>query len=136
MSIQSIRFAVASTVLLFATLLVSPLAHAQVSGGGDTPKLASSPAPTTSAIVDLAGDPAWQVRETDLGGVRFVQSQHAVSGQHVDIAQVGESAWLIQTGAQAPVVGRTVYRDEKDEVVLYRQASQEVWFVLPAGRQR
>jgi hypothetical protein len=136
MAIQAYRFAVVTAFLLIATMFTSPFAYAQCgcpSGGGDAPKAASGQGQAIPEIVDLAGDPAWQVRESEDGGMRYLQSSNTTSGVRVVTAQIDASAWIIQAGAEPPVVGRTVYRDDKDEVVLYRQSNQDRWVVLPAN---
>lgn len=134
MAIQAFRYAVATVFLLIATIFTSPFAYAQCgcpSGGGDAPKATSGQGDAMSDIVDLSGDPAWQVREEESNGMRYLQSRNMTTGTQVVTAQIGESAWAIQTDGNPPVTGRTVYRDDKDEVVLYRQSNQDRWIVLP-----
>jgi hypothetical protein len=139
MAIQAYRFAFASTTVLLATIFTSPFAYAQCgcpSGGGDAPKAASGQGQAVPDIVDLAGDPAWQVHESEQGGMRYLQSNNTTNGARVVTTQIGETEWVILTNAQLPVMGRTVYRDGKDEVILYRESNQDRWIVLPAESSR
>lgn len=142
MAIQAFRFAVASTVLLLATMFASPFAYAQVSGGGDLPKAASGLGQATPAAVDLASDPAWRVYEFERDGIRYLQINDTASSARAAIGQIGATAWVlpigrdadrvsIQTDAQSPITGRTVYRDNKIEVVHYRQSNQDRWIIRP-----
>jgi hypothetical protein len=139
MAIQAFRFAVASMVLLLVMIFTSPFAYAQCgcsSGGGDAPKAAgSSVAPAPNAI-DLVRDPAWQAHESTWEGIRFMQIHNAMSGARVAVLQVDAIAWVIQADTQAPVTGRTVYRDSEVEVIHYRQSNQDRWIVRPTTSAR
>lgn len=92
--------------------------------------------------IDLASDPAWQVYEFERDGIRYLQINDTANSARVAIGQIGETAWVlpigrdadrvsIQADAQPPVTGRTVYRDDKVEVVHYRQSNQDRWIVRP-----
>lgn len=142
MVIQAFRFAVASAILLLAAVLTSPVAYAQMSGGGDAPKAASGLGQATPNAVDLASDPAWQVYEFERDGIRYLQINDTANTARVAIGQIDATAWVlpigrdadrvsIQTSAQPPVVGHVVYRDNEVEVVLYRQSNQDRWIVRP-----
>lgn len=135
MAIQAFRFAVASTVLLLATMFTSSFAYAQcgcMSGGGDAPKAASSSGASTSNAIDLVRDPAWLVHESTWQGLRYMQINNTTNGARVAAVQFDATGWLIQTDAQSPVTGRTVYRDSDVEVIHYRQSNQDRWIVRPA----
>jgi hypothetical protein len=147
MVIQAFRFTVSSAVLLLATIFTSPFACAQVSGGGDVPKAASGLGQAMPAAVDLASDPAWQVYEFERDGIRYLQINDTANSARAAIGQIGATAWVlpigrdadrvsIQTGAQPPVSGRTVYRDKKVEVVHYRQLNQDRWIIRPIDSSR
>lgn len=139
MATRAIRFAVATTFLVLATMFTSSFAYAQCgcpSGGGDAPKVVSSQKQAMPEIVDLASDPSWKVYLSEQDGIRYLQSNNTTNGLRVEIAQIGATAWVIQANTQPPVTGRTVYRDSKDEVVLYRQQNQDLWIVLPVEAPR
>lgn len=143
MAIQAFRFAVASTVLMFAMMFASPFAYAQMSGGGDIPKAANGLGQTMPNAADLASDPAWQVYEFERDGIRYLQINDSGNIARAAIGQIGATAWVlpigrdadrvsIQTGMQPPVAGRVVYRDDSIELVYYRQLNQDKWIVRPA----
>lgn len=136
MSIQAFRIVAAATALLLAMMFTCPAVHAQMSGGGDAPKTASSAGQTMPDVVDLAGDPAWQMQELGQEGIRYLQINHSTNGAHADMAQVDATVWVIQTDTQPPVMGYTVYRDKRDEVVHYRQSNQDRWIVIPVPPSR
>lgn len=135
MAIPAFRFAVASTALLLATMFLSPFAYAQCgcpSGGGDAPKAASSAGTSASNAIDLVRDPTWQAQESTWQGARYMQINSTTSGTRVAVLQIDAAAWVIQTDAQTPVAGQTVYRDHAVEVIHYRQSNQDRWIVRPA----
>ena len=147
MAIQAIRFTIASVVLLLATMFTSSFANAQCgcpSGGGDAPKATSGLGQAKPNAVDLASDPAWQVYEFERDGIRYLQIDDSANTTRAAIGQIDTTAWVlpigrdadrvsIQAGVQSPATGRIVYRDEKVEVVYYRQSNQDRWIVRPAG---
>ncbi len=139
MAIQAYRFAVASTALLLAMIFMSPIAYAQCgcpSGGGDAPKAASGSGVSAPNAIDLVRDPAWQAHESAWEGVRYMQINHATNGVRVVAMQIDATGWVIQTDAQSPVTGRTVYRDNEVEVIYYRQSNQDRWIVRPTESAR
>jgi hypothetical protein len=120
MAISAFRFAVASTALLLATMFTGNVAYAQMSGGGDAPK-----------AIDLARDPAWQVQESVWQSARYMQINHTTNGARIAVLQIDANGWIIQTDAQSPVAGRTVFRDNELEVIHYRQSDQDRWIIRP-----
>jgi hypothetical protein len=132
MAIPAFRYAIALAVLLLATMFTSASAHAQVGTGGDAPKVTSGSASTMPNVVDLVRDPAWQKQEATWQGVRYMEINNAVSGVRVSALQIDATSWVIQTDEQSPVTGRMVYRDNKIEVIFYRQSDQDRWIVRPA----
>jgi hypothetical protein len=139
MAISAFRFAAASTALLLATMFTSTFAYAQCgcsSGGGDAPKASGSSGASVPNAIDLVRDPTWQAHESTWDGVRFVQIYNTTSGARVAALQIDATGWVIQTDAQSPVTGRTVYRDSTVEVIQYRQSNQDRWIVRPAEATR
>lgn len=134
MATQAIRYTIASTILLLAAMFTSSFAYAQCgcpSGGGDAPKMAGSSAASVPNAIDLLSDPAWQAQESTSQGVRFMQMYNRINGARVAVLQIDATGWAIQTDAQAPVTGRTAYRDNEVEVIYYRQSNQDRWIVRP-----
>ena len=90
--------------------------------------------------LDLASDPAWQVYEFERDGIRYLQINDTANSVRVAIGQIDRTAWvlpigrdadrvLIQIDAQPLLTGRTVYRDDKVEVVHYSQSNQDRWII-------
>lgn len=160
MATQAIRFTVASTVVLIATILASPFAYAQVSDGRDKPTAVANakcgcpsdgrdkPSAVTGLgeslpkTSDLSSDPQWQVYEFERDGIRYLQINDGANTARAAIGQIGATAWVlpigrdadhvaIQAGASAAVAGRVVYRDETVEVIYYRQLRQDRWIIRP-----
>lgn len=102
-----------------------------MSGGADAPKAASNSGTSVSNAIDLIRDPTWQAHESTWQDARYMQINNTTSGARVAALQIDVTAWLIQTGAQTPVTGQTVYRDSKVEVIHYRQSNQDRWIVRP-----
>ncbi len=135
MSIPVFRFVLASASLLLAMVFASPV-YAQVSGGGDAPRAAGGAGQVMPDVVDLVADPAWQVLEVGQDGIRYLEIDHTIQDVHAEMVQIDATAWVIQTGTQPAVTGRTVYRDSRDEVVHYRLSNQDRWIVLPVAPSR
>ena len=131
MATQAFRFAVASAILLLATMFASPSAHAQVSGGGDLPGAAPPSVQSMPVVVDLASDPEWQTREFERNGVRFLLINDADDNARAVIARIGANAWVVEPAIQPPVAARTVYRDQQVEVIHYRESDLDRWIIRP-----
>jgi hypothetical protein len=165
MAIQAIRFTVAFTVVLLATMLASPFAYAQVSDGRDKPSAAANakcgcpsdgrdkPSAVTGLgeslpkTSDLSSDPQWQVYEFERDGIRYLQINDGANTARAAIGQIGATAWVlpigrdvdrvaIQAGTPAAVGGRVVYRDDTVEVVHYRHSNQDGWVIRPMESSR
>lgn len=144
MAIQAIRYIIAFTILMLATMFTSTFAHAQASDGRDKPAAVTGLGESLPMTPDLSGDPQWQVYAFERDGIRYLQINDGANVARAAIGQIGTTAWvlpighdadrvLIQSGTQSPTTGRIVYRDEKFEVVHYRQSNQDRWIVRPAG---
>jgi hypothetical protein len=136
MAFHAFRFAVAAIALLLASMFTSSLAYAQASDGRDKPNAVTASGASPSNAIDLLSDPTWQAHESTWDGVRFVQIYNTTSGARVAALQIDATGWVIQTDAQSPVTGRTVYRDSTVEVIQYRQSNQDRWIVRPAEATR
>ncbi|MFZ5635883.1 MAG: hypothetical protein ACOY82_04785 [Pseudomonadota bacterium] len=140
MAIQAFRFAIASAVLLLATTLMSPLAHAQVSGGGDLPKAASGLGEALPNAEDLVSDPAWRVYEFERGGIRYIQINDSTGRVRAAVGRIDELFWTMPMGSDAdrvnidasPVLSgqrQVLYRANEVEVILIRTGSGDYWEV-------
>jgi hypothetical protein len=142
MATLAYRFAVETILLILMTALTGPSAYAQVSGGGDVPKAANGLGQSMPSTADLASDPAWKIYEFERDGIRYLQINDGYNSARAAIGQIGSTAWVlpigrdadrvsIQSGVQAAVDGRVVYRDNKVEVIHYLQSNQDGWIIRP-----
>lgn len=139
MAIQAFRFTVATTALLLATMFASPFAYAQVSGGGDAPKTVTGSGQAIPIVLDLVSDPAWRVHESERDGIRYLQVNNAMNSTRAALMLlIGHDTdrVLIQVGAQSPVTGHVVYRDNEIEAVHYRQLNQDRWIIRSTDSPR
>lgn len=138
MAIPAFRFAIASAVLLLVATFFSPLAHAQVSGGGDLPKPANGLGQALPDAVDLASDPAWQVYEFAREGIRYVQVNDSAGTVRAAVGRIDDLFWSMPMGSDADRVNVDVlpagsverivlYSGNDLEVVLLRTAVGDYW---------
>lgn len=147
MVIQAFRFAVASMVLLLATIFTSSFAYGQVSDGRDKPTAVTGLGESLPETSDLSSDPDWQIYEFERDGIRYLQINDAANNARAAIGQIGATAWVLPVGRDAgrvviqaralsAVTGRTVYRDDGVEVIHYRQSNQDRWIIRPINSSR
>ncbi|HEY1137057.1 MAG TPA: hypothetical protein VGE64_06180 [Xanthomonadaceae bacterium] len=148
MAIQAFRFAVATTLLLLATLLISPFAHAQVSDGRDKPSAVTGLGESQPETSDLSSDPQWQVYAFERDGIRYLQINDGANTARAAIGHIGATVWVLPIGRDADRVAiqtltpstatgkRVVYRDDEVEVVHYLESNQDRWIVRPIDSSR
>jgi hypothetical protein len=147
MAIPAFRFAVATTVLLLATMFTSSFAFAQVSDGRDKPSAVTGLGESAPDASDLSSDPAWKIFQFERDGIRYLQVNDTANSARAAIGQIGATAWVlpigrdadrvsIQANTQSPVTGRILYRDDEIEVVHYRQSNQDRWIIRPTASSR
>lgn len=147
MAIQAFRFTVATTLLLLATMLASPFAHAQASDGRDKPAAVTGLGESLPKTSDLSSDPQWQVYEFERDGIRYLQINDGANTARAAIGQIGTTAWVlpigrdadrvaIQSDASSLPVGRVIYRDDEVEVVHSLESNRDRWVVRPRDASR
>lgn len=130
-----------SSALVVCALIASPFANACCpDGGGGAPRKASGLGESFPVAADVAADPAWQVYEFERDGVRYVQVNDQSGLVRAAAGRIGGTFWVLPIGSDADRVrvpgqllpniqGRTLYRSNDVEVVLYRTSNGDRWMI-------
>ena len=130
-----------SSALVVCALFASPLANACCpDGGGGAPITTSGLGESFPVAADVAADPAWQVYEFERDGVRYIQVNDQSGAVRAAVGSIGNTFWVLPIGSDADRVripgqplpnmqGRTLYRSNQVEVVLYRSGDGDRWAI-------
>jgi hypothetical protein len=131
-----------SSALVVCALIASPLVKAQCcpSGGVGTPTSTTGLGQSIPIATDVAIDPSWQVYEFERDGVRYVQINDQSGTVRAAAGRIDGIFWVLPIGSDADRVslpgqpapsiqGRTLYRSNDVEVVLYRSSDGDRWMI-------
>jgi hypothetical protein len=155
-----------SAAVLLCALVASPLASAGCGcpsdGHGKGKFSGSGLGESFPMSADLAADPAWQVYEFERDGIRYVQVNDKAGRVRAAVGRIDGTFWVLPIGSDAdrvsvgaqpqvagkglaagrgvkPVlrsVGKSIYRSNDLEVVLFRNGNQDRWIIGLSGSAR